>query len=72
LYTAPRLDRAAAPAALARVRPGQTARDVPAAVDRARRLAGEDGLVVVAGSIFAMAEARAHLLGVRTDPPIAM
>ena len=37
-----------------------------------RRAAGAGALVVVAGSIFLMAEVRARLLGVETDPPIAM
>jgi dihydrofolate synthase/folylpolyglutamate synthase len=39
-----------------------------AALAESRRLAGSTGLVVVAGSIFLAAEARAALLGERVDP----
>jgi hypothetical protein len=39
---------------------------------RARRAAGPDGQVVITGSIYLLAAARGHLLGVRTDPPIRM
>lgn len=46
--------------------------DVYAAMVRARALAGPRGLVVVAGSLFLMAEVRARLLRVAVDPPIAM
>ncbi len=42
--------------------------DSRAALAEARRLAGSTGLVVVAGSIFLAAEARAALLGERVDP----
>ena len=42
------------------------------ALARARRAAGPDGLVVVAGSIYLVAELRAKLLGLRSDPPIRM
>jgi dihydrofolate synthase/folylpolyglutamate synthase len=38
----------------------------------ARRRAGKRGLVLVCGSIFAMAPIRAAILGEREDPPIAM
>jgi dihydrofolate synthase/folylpolyglutamate synthase len=73
IYTAPAsLSRAASPATFAAVRAGEVAASVPEALSRARCCAGTDGLVIVAGSIFLMAEARAMLRGVRTDPPIAM
>ncbi len=42
--------------------------DARAAITEARRLAGSTGLVVVAGSIFLAAEARAALLGEHVDP----
>jgi len=44
---------------------------VTVALAAATEWAGPAGLVVVAGSAFVVAEARAHLLGVETDPPIA-
>jgi hypothetical protein len=47
------------------------AEDVPAALASARAHAGA-GLVVIAGSIFLVGEARAHLLGLRRDPPVAL
>lgn len=46
--------------------------DVVAAVEHARRLALPDGLVVVSGSAFVVAAARAFVLGIESDPPIAM
>lgn len=42
------------------------------AVEHARALAGPSGLVVVAGSIYLLAEARAHVFGLQTDPVIGM
>ncbi len=42
--------------------------DVPTALDEARALAGPDDLIVVAGSVFLVGEARTHLLGEQTDP----
>jgi dihydrofolate synthase/folylpolyglutamate synthase len=75
VFSAASLSRAERPETLAAEIPelnGEVAPDVDAAVARARELAGERGLVVVAGSLFLMAEVRARLLGVATDPPIAM
>ncbi len=42
--------------------------DVPTALDRARQQADPEDLVVVAGSVFLVGEARTHLLGEPTDP----
>ena len=39
---------------------------------RVIELAGPGGRVVVAGSLFVVASARAALRGLRVDPPIAM
>jgi dihydrofolate synthase/folylpolyglutamate synthase len=72
VYTRPATPRAAEPESLAAHAPGETVRDVSAALARARALAGARGQVVVAGSIYLLAEARALALGVRTEPPIAM
>ena len=41
-------------------------------VDRARALVGAQGLVVCAGSIFVLAEARAHVLGIESERAIPM
>jgi dihydrofolate synthase / folylpolyglutamate synthase len=51
---------------------GEAAADVASALSRARALAGPGGLVVVAGSIFLVGEARALLLGLPRDPPVAL
>jgi dihydrofolate synthase/folylpolyglutamate synthase len=68
-----RQPRSLEPAALAAVVAArgvavEAAADVPAAIARARDLAGAGGVVVVAGSLFAVGEARVHLLGVPADP----
>lgn len=50
----------------------EAAPSIAAGVDRARALAGATGLVVCAGSIFVLAEARAHVLGIESEPAIPM
>lgn len=73
VFCAPPLGRAEDPAVLAGAFAGcHVARDVPDALRRARRLAGKRGLVVVCGSIFVLAPARALVMGIESDPPIAM
>jgi dihydrofolate synthase/folylpolyglutamate synthase len=72
IYCPPEMPRAATHAQLARVHKGAFARSVPDALARARRSAGPEGQVIVTGSIFLLAPARAHLLGLRSDPPIRM
>jgi dihydrofolate synthase/folylpolyglutamate synthase len=46
----------------------ETAPDVVTAIARGRVVAGGDGVVVVAGSLFAVGEARVHLLDAPADP----
>jgi dihydrofolate synthase/folylpolyglutamate synthase len=72
--TRSRQDRAMAPEAVARVvssvRPDLQVPLVPNAADavaRACGLAGQGDLVVVAGSLFVVGEAREHLCGVQPD-----
>lgn len=72
LYPPPRMERGTRPEVLRRALAGSSARSMKEALARARRLAGRGGLVVVTGSIFVVAEARALLLGERTDPFIRM
>lgn len=72
VYAAPIMPRAESPDRLSRIREGTVARSVRDGLSRAKRAAGVDGLVVVAGSIFLVAEARGLVKGVRSDPPIAM
>lgn len=73
LYVRPPVTRGTfAPEELARIRPGRVARGVGDAVARARRAVGPDGRVVVAGSLFLVAEVRRRLLRVDADPPIRL
>lgn len=72
VYAAPDMRRAESPDRLSRIRRGTVARSVRDGLNRAKRAAGPDGLVVVAGSIFLVAETRGLVKGVRTDPLIAM
>jgi dihydrofolate synthase/folylpolyglutamate synthase len=72
IFSPPKIHRAASYAQLRRHAAGVRARDVADALSRARRAAGPTGEVVVAGSIFLVAEARARVLGLRSDPLIRM
>lgn len=73
IYAVPQMRRAPrSPSTYARIREGTCARSVPDAIARARRAAGSEGRIVVAGSIFMVHEVRAHLLGRKVDPPIGM
>ena len=72
IYRSPDMPRAAPHALLNQIRKGDRSKDVPDALAKARALSGEDGLVVVAGSIFLIAAVRALVLGVRADPSIRM
>jgi len=54
------------------VRPGDVAPTVMEGLSRARAAAGERGTLLVAGSIFLVQAVRAAVLGLRSDPPIAM
>jgi dihydrofolate synthase/folylpolyglutamate synthase len=66
------LARGLPPAAGGKRVPCSRAKSVADALARGRRSAGLKGELVVAGSIFLVAEARARLLGVRQDPAIRM
>jgi dihydrofolate synthase/folylpolyglutamate synthase len=72
IYVQPSIPRAMPASALQRVLPGVAARGVTEALRSARRAAGSGGLVVVAGSIFVVAELRARLLHVASDPFIRL
>jgi dihydrofolate synthase/folylpolyglutamate synthase len=71
-YCAAALRRAESPEALASHAAGAPCANVPEALERASAAVGADGLVVVCGSIFTVAEARAHLLGIVSDPPVPL
>lgn len=71
-FCAPPMPRAASAEQLRRHARGVGTRDVRDALQRARRAAGSGGEIVVAGSIFLVAAARAQVLGLRSDPLIRM
>ena len=72
VYVVPKLARAATHAQLQAAVPGTAARSAGAALARARAAAGSGGLVICAGSIFAVSELRAKALGLPSDPLIRM
>lgn len=73
LFAAPKMPRALPSAEFPQRFGGRRLPSVEAACDEALRLAGAEGLVVIAGSTFTVSEARAHLLGlVKVDPSIPM
>ncbi|MFT5355920.1 MAG: dihydrofolate synthase/folylpolyglutamate synthase [Polyangiales bacterium] len=69
VYALPAMRRAANPASFSRVRKGHAAKDVDAGLRRALQ---NEGRIVVAGSIFLVSAVRARVLGLRSDPPIAL
>jgi len=71
-YVAPQGRAAVAPTMLAERHVGERAAGVLEALARARRAVGDDGLVVVAGSILLIGEARSLLLDLPRDPPVAL
>ncbi len=72
VYVAPALGRAEKLVHLDAFAPGLSAPSVAEGLALAKARAGGHGLVVVAGSIFVLAEARASALGLAQEPPIAM
>jgi dihydrofolate synthase/folylpolyglutamate synthase len=71
-YVASQTSRASPPDAFVEITPGEVAPSVAEGLARAQRAVGPDGEVVVCGSIFVVAEARAALLGVPAERPIAL
>lgn len=72
VFTSVPMPRAADPDALAEAHNGESRSTVATALTHAKKLAGQKGVVIVAGSIFVVAEARAKLLKLKTDPLIRM
>lgn len=72
VYVAPGGKAPFDPAQLAARHAGEVAASVPEALARARALAGPAGDVLVAGSLYLVGEARALLLGLPSDPRIAL
>jgi dihydrofolate synthase/folylpolyglutamate synthase len=72
VFCQPRLPRATPATELARARPGLIASSPAQGLRLARRAAGSGGLVIVAGSIFLVAELRARILRIASDPLIRL
>jgi dihydrofolate synthase/folylpolyglutamate synthase len=70
VYVAPRGRAATDPALLAGHAPGHVAASLDAALAHARRVS--DAPIVVCGSLYLVGEARARLLGLPQDPPVAL
>ncbi len=70
--TAAAMARAEDAAVLAEVTGGDALVPPDAALDAARARCGPGEVVLVCGSIFVVAAARAHHLGIETDPPIGL
>ena len=72
VYTAPKGRAPAALGDLARVAPGDMEPEPAAALSRALDLAAPGDTVLVTGSLYLVGELRAHLLGLPSDPVIAL
>jgi dihydrofolate synthase/folylpolyglutamate synthase len=72
VYVVPNLARAATHQQLQACVSGVAAKSAGAALARARSAAGSGGLVICAGSIFAVSELRAKALSLPSDPLIRM
>jgi dihydrofolate synthase/folylpolyglutamate synthase len=72
VFTAPPTAGAADPREMAAAVGGEVVPDIKEALARARQLVGPRGLVVVTGSTLLVGPARAILLGLETDPVVAL
>jgi dihydrofolate synthase/folylpolyglutamate synthase len=72
IFVAPPVPDAVKPEEMASAFGGEVAPDVGEALARARAKVGPRGVVVVTGSTFLVGAARAVLLGLPSDPPVAM
>jgi len=72
IYVAPPVAKAVDPREMLQVSQGEVANSVEEALARARELVGSKGVVVVAGSTFLVGAARALLLNLPSDPPVAL
>jgi dihydrofolate synthase/folylpolyglutamate synthase len=72
VFVAPPISNAVDPQEMAAAMGGEVAASVAEALERARQIVGPRGVVVVTGSTFLVGAARALLLGLASDPPVAM
>ncbi|HMI83769.1 MAG TPA: folylpolyglutamate synthase/dihydrofolate synthase family protein [Polyangiaceae bacterium] len=72
VFVAPPVRNAVDPREMVKAVTGEVAGSVAEALTRARNIVGARGVVVVTGSTFLVGAARALLLGVPADPPVAL
>jgi dihydrofolate synthase / folylpolyglutamate synthase len=72
VFVAPPISTAVNPQEMAALYRGEVAPSVADALARARALVGQKGVVVVTGSTFLVGAARAVLLNLPSDPPVAL
>jgi dihydrofolate synthase/folylpolyglutamate synthase len=72
IFTSPPVAGAADPKVMAEVAGGEVIPDIREALAKARALVGPRGLVVVTGSTLLVGPARAVLLGLESDPQVAL
>jgi dihydrofolate synthase / folylpolyglutamate synthase len=72
IFVAPPVGDAVSPELMAKTAGGEVASDIGDALARARSKVGPRGVVVVTGSTFLVGAARALLLGLPSDPAVAM
>jgi dihydrofolate synthase/folylpolyglutamate synthase len=72
VFVAPPVSKAADPREMAAFMQGEVCDSVGQALERARTLVGQRGVVVVSGSTFLVGAARALLLNLPSDPPVAL
>lgn len=72
VFVAPPVSKAVDPQEMAGAVGGEVASSVAEALERARTIVGPRGVVVVTGSTFLVGAARSLLLGLPSDPPVAM
>jgi dihydrofolate synthase / folylpolyglutamate synthase len=72
IFVAPPVGDAVSPELMAQTAGGEAATDLGEALARARSKVGPRGVVVVTGSTFLVGAARALLLGLPSDPAVAM
>ncbi len=71
-FVEPKGRKAADAAAMARYAKGTAMPSLPEAIQQARQAVGKEGVIVICGSLYLVGEARAFLLGLPMDPPVAL
>ncbi|QQR90134.1 MAG: bifunctional folylpolyglutamate synthase/dihydrofolate synthase [Myxococcales bacterium] len=72
VFSSTGMPRSQSPQNLSALREGEIAEAPEQAFEKAKTIAGEQGRVIVAGSIFLIAQIRSRLLSIPTDPLVAL